>query len=196
MMLGKNPRATNSRIRRARVDCLAAELDLVTRSISISRDRPGKAPLLLEEGNWNPLPEPMGDLRGSISVASIHRRTRAMFEYRLGRGDRTWSYDHGPWITAEKAATAAGVDIPQAELIRKLLWLFYRNRWPLQFSAGCGWGSDGYGPLIVAALADPARARARAELLILTGGLQWPAGDGSLHEVAGDALADDFYASP
>lgn len=154
------------------------------------------APTLLEGGCWRPLPAPMGDLRGSISADSIERRVRAHFEFRFGRGNRTWSYDQGPWIAAERAAQAAGVGPHRASLIRKLMWLFYRNRWPLQFAAGCGWGAQGPEPLIVAALADPVRARARAELLILTGGLQRPAHDGDLEEIGGDALLDNFYASP
>lgn len=195
-MFGKNPRATDSRIRRARVDCFDAELDLNRRTISISWQRPGKLPLHLEQGVWLPLPAPMGDLRGSISADAIERRTRALLEFLFGRGNRTWSYDHGPWIAAERAALAAGVGAHQADLIHKLMWLFYRNRWPLQFSAGCGWGAGGPAPLIAAALADPARARARAELLILTGALRWPMRDGDLEEIAGDALVDNFYASP
>lgn len=195
-MLGRNPRATDSRIRRASVDCFAAELDLITRTISISWHRPGKVPLLLEEGTWLPLPAPMGDLRGSISADSVERRIRALLEFRFGRGNRTWSYDHGPWIAAERAARVVGVDAHDAGLIRKLMWLFYRNRWPVQFAAGCGWGVEGSAPLIAGALAEPIRMRARSELLILTGGLQWPAHDGDLDEVAGDALIDNFYASP
>lgn len=195
-MFGKNPRATGSRIRRARVDCFDAELDLIKRTISISWQRPGKASLVLSAGNWLPLPEPMGDLRGTICADSLERQTRALFEFRFGRGNRMWSYDHGPWIAAERAALAAGVGVQQSGLIRKLMWLFYRNRWPLQFSAGCGWGAAGAAPLIAAALAEPVRARARAELLILTGALQWPAENGDLEDVAGDELADNFYASP
>lgn len=195
-MFGKNPRAADSRLRRACVDCFEAELDLVKRTITIFWQRPGKAPLLLEEGCWDPLPEPMGDLRGNVSAPAIVRKTRALLEFRFGRGNRTWSYDHGPWIAAERRAHAAGVGAHQAELIRKQMWLFYRNRWPLQFATGCGWGPEGAGPLILAALADPARARARGELLILTGALQWPAQDGGLDEVAGDALADNFYSIP
>lgn len=187
---------SDSRIRRASVECFDAELDLRRRTIAISWQRPGEAPMLLEEGSWSPLPEPMGDLRGNISLASIERRTRMMFEFLLGRGNRDWSYERGPWIAAEQAALAAGVDVEQAELIRKLHWLFYRNRWPLQFAAGCGWGAEGCAPLIAAALADPARARARAVLLILTGALQWQIADGDLDEVAGDALIDNFYACP
>ena len=145
-MFGKNPRATGSRIRRARVDCFDAELDLIKRTISISWQRPGKASLVLSAGNWLPLPEPMGDLRGTICADSLERQTRALFEFRFGRGNRMWSYDHGPWIAA--------------------------------------------------ALAEPVRARARAELLILTGALQWPAENGDLEDVAGDELAANFYASP
>jgi hypothetical protein len=195
-MLGKNPRTSDARIRRACVDNIYAELDLSRRTVSLSWQRPGKTPMLLEEGSWSPLPEPMGDLRGSVVVASLERRTRVLLEYRLGRGNRGWSYDHGPWIAAEVTAVEAGVGAYQAELIRKLLWLFYRNRWPLQFSAGCGWGPEGYAPLIAAALVDPARSRARAELLILTGALQWQVADGDLDDVAGDAILDNFYASP
>lgn len=193
-MLGKNPRT--SRTRRARVDCFDAELDLSRRTVAISWRRPGKETTLLEEVVWSPLPEPLGDLRGSISAGVTHRRTRAMFEHRLGRGNRGWSYDHGPWIAAESTAVAAGVDGEQAELIRKLLWLFYRKRWPVQFAAGCGWGVDGYAPLIAAALADPLRARARSELLISTGALQWKMADGDLEVSAGEPSIDDFYAAP
>lgn len=195
-MFGKNPRASNARLRRASVECFDAELDLLRRTIAISWRRPGKAPILLNAGSWLPLPEPMGDLRGSISADSIERRTRMIFEFHFGRGNRIWSYDHGPWIAAERAALAAGVVVPQARLIRKLMWLFYRNRWPLQFSAGCGWGAEGAAPLISAALTNPAMARARAELLILTGALQWPAESGDLDDITGDELVDNFYASP
>lgn len=195
-MFGKNPRATDSRIRRARVDCFDAELNLIKRTIVLSWQRPGKTPVILGEGRWLPLPEPMGDLRGHISADSIGRRTRALFEFRFGRGNRIWSFDHGPWIAAERVALTAGVGHEQARLIRKLMWLFYRNRWPLQFAAGCGWGAEGVTSLITAALADPAQARARAELLILTGALQWPLKSGDLEEVAGDEILDNFYASP
>lgn len=186
----------DSRIRRARVEVFGAELDLGTRAVTISWYRPGKTPLVIGEGTWVPLPEPMGDLRGRLVVDGVDRRTCAMFESQLARGNQAWSYDDGPWIGAERAAQGVGVADYEAELLRKVLWLFYRNRWPMQFADGCGWGTDGYAPLIAAALADPARARARWELLVLTGGLQWHTAEGDLDRVAGEPHGADFYASP
>jgi hypothetical protein len=203
-MFGKISNARPSRIRRARVDCFEAELDLAARVVSISWRRDGKAPMLLGdkapmllgEGVWTPLPPPMGDLRGKIMIDHVEPRTRALFEYQFGRGNRAWSYDDGPWITAQQTARAAGVADADTELLRKVLWLFYRNRWPLQFAVGCGWGADGYGPMIKDALARPGHMRARWELLILTGALQFPRADGNLDDVDGELLRDDFYASP
>ncbi|MBZ5707804.1 hypothetical protein [Nannocystis pusilla] len=194
-MLGISTRV-ESRIRRARVEVFGAELDLCTRAVTVYWHRHGKAPLAIGEGTWLPLPEPMGDLRGRLIVDGIDRRTCAALESQLARGNQAWSYDAGPWIGAERAARAAGVDAYNAVMLRKVLWLFYRNRWPLQFADGCGWGSDGYAPLIASALADPARARARWELLILTGALQWPMTQGDLDRVAGEPHGEDFYAAP
>ncbi|WAS93670.1 hypothetical protein [Nannocystis punicea] len=184
------------RIRRARVEVFGAELDLLTRAVTISWHRPSKPPLVVGEGTWIPLPEPMGDLRGRLAVEGVHRRTCALLEYQLARGNRNWTYESGPWILAEAAARDAGLDGLAAGALRKVLWLFYRNCWPLQFADGCGWGSGGYAPLIAAALADPAHMRARWELLILTGALRRPAAEGDLERVAGDPLGEEFYAAP
>lgn len=195
-MSALNSRAADLRIRRARVDDFGAELDLHSRTISLTWQRAGKAPVVVGAGAWRPLPEPLGDLRGWIVTDCMERRLCTMLEYGLGRGDVTWSYEHGPWVTAERDARQAGVGEPEAAALRNVMWLFYRNRWPLRFAEGCGWGVQGHAPLIASALADPARARARWELLILTGALQWRACDGDLDALAGDAIIDDFYASP
>ncbi|WP_434421516.1 hypothetical protein [Nannocystis pusilla] len=144
----------DSRIRRARVNVFGAELDLRTRAATIFWHRSGKKPLVIGEGEWVPLPEPMGDLRGKLAVDGVHRRTCALLEHRLARGNRDWTYESGPWISAEATARAAGVDAPAADALRKVSWLFYCERWPLQFADGCGWGSGGYGPLIAAALTE------------------------------------------
>ncbi|PCC70689.1 hypothetical protein SAMN02745121_05426 [Nannocystis exedens] len=186
----------DSRIRHARVDVYGAELDLRTRAATIFWHRSGQTPLVVGEGTWVPLPEPMGDLRGRLVVEGLHRRTCALLEHQLARGNRDWTYEKGPWIGAEASARAAGVEAQAADALRKVLWLFYRNCWPLQFADGCGWGSRGYGPLIAAALADPIHMRARWELLILTGALQWPASEGDLERIAGDSHGDEFYAAP
>lgn len=186
----------DSRIRRARVEVFGAELDLRTRAATVFWHRSGKKPLVIGEGTWVPLPEPMGDLRGRLAVEGVERRTCALLERRLARGNRDWTYESGPWIGAEVTARAAGVEALAADALRKVLWLFYRNRWPLQFADGCGWGSSGYGPLIAAALADPAHMRARWELLILTGALQRPASEGDLERTAGDSHSEEFYAAP
>jgi len=186
----------DSRIRRARVDVFGVELDLATRAATIYWHRAGKTPLVLGEGTWVPLPEPMGDLRGRLVVDGVDRRTCAMLESQLARGNEAWSYDAGPWIGAEQAAQDAGVGVYEAGMLRKVLWLFYRNRWPLQFADGCGWGGDGYAPLIAAALADPVKARARWELLVLTGALQWRPAEGDLDRIAGEPYGAEFYAAP
>ncbi|MCY1067436.1 hypothetical protein OV090_22000 [Nannocystis sp. RBIL2] len=186
----------DSRIRRARVDVYGAELDLCTRAATIFWHRFGQVPLVVGEGAWVPLPEPMGDLRGRLVVEGVDRRTCALLEHRLARGNRDWTYERGPWVGAEATARAAGVDAGAAGVLRKVLWLFYCERWPLQFADGCGWGSGGYGPLIAAALADPAHMRARWELLILTGALQWPACEGGLERIASHSHGEEFYAAP
>jgi len=59
-MLGKNPRTSDSRVRRACVDNFYAELDLSRRAVSISVRRPGKIPTLLEMGNWSNTGHPTG----------------------------------------------------------------------------------------------------------------------------------------
>lgn len=194
-MPGQSSRV-DSRIRRARIDTIGAELDLQTRAVKIWWYRPGKTPFLIGEGTWKPLPAPMGDLRGRIVVDGVDRRTCALLEQRLARGNRAWSYEDGPWIDAEVAARAAGVETDDATTVRNMLWLFYRNRWPLQFAEGCGWGDGGVAPLIAAVLKDPARARARWELLILTGALQWPVAEGDLERIVGDVPSEEFYAAP
>jgi hypothetical protein len=195
-MLEKIAESTDGHVRRSRVDEFTAELDLSTRAIKVSWQR-GVAPAVsVGSGTWQPLPRPLGDLRGRIVAHCMQRRTRALFEYRLARGDHSWSYTHGPWVTARQAAMHAGVGEVDAESLRKVMWLFYRNRWGLDLSEGCGWGPDSYAPMIAAVLADPRRLRARWELLIMTGGLRWPVADGDLHDVTGEPILDDFYATP
>lgn len=182
-------------VRRSSVDDFIAELDLSTRVIKLWWQRGNSARVSVAGGTWAPLPDPLGDRRGRIVGHSMHPRTRARFEYRLARGERSWSYAHGPWMAAEQAALLAGVDQADAESLRKVMWLFYRNRWPIEFADGCGWGAHGHAPLIAAALAEPLRLRARWDLLILTGGLRWRTEDGD-HDVTGEPILDDFYATP
>src|SRR5688572_14457421 len=88
----------NSLLRRSSVDDFTAELDLSTRTIKVWWQRGGASPVSVGGGTWVPLPKPLGDLRGRITGHCMHHRTRALFEYRLARGDRTWSYTHGPWV--------------------------------------------------------------------------------------------------
>lgn len=186
----------NVRIRRSVVDEFTAELDLESRAIQVWWQREAGKRVRVGVGTWEPLPRPLGDLRGRIIGHGMDRRTRALFEYRLARGDRSWSYTHGPWVTARQMAMLAGVEDTDAESLRKVMWLFYRNRWPLEFSEGCGWGEDSYAAMISAVLSEPQRMRARWDMLILTGGLRWPVEDGDLQDVAGEPILDDFYATP
>ncbi len=186
----------NARVRRSRVDEYTAVLDLLTREIRVEWQRGSAAAVNVASGTWEPLPAPLGDLRGRIVGDSIHKRTRARFEHGLARGDQTWSYTNGPWVTARQQALDAGVAESDADNLCKVMWLFYRNRWPLEFAAGCGWGVDGVAPLIAAVLADPRRMRARWDLLTLTGGLRWRTEEGDLDDVNGEPILDDFYAAP
>lgn len=188
--------AAAPRVRRSRVDEFTAELDLSTRVVQLTWQPATGDAVSVGEGTWEPLPEPLGDLRGRLVGPAMHRRTRALFEYGLARGDSTWTYTHGPWVAARDAALLAGVGDRDAESLGKVMWLFYRDRWPLELSDGCGWGADGYAGMIAAVLADPRRLRARWDLLLLTGGLRWRTQDGDLEDITGEPILDDFYASP
>lgn len=184
------------RIRRAVAVEWNAELDLDAQIVTVFRKQGGRA-VVLGRGRWVPLPPPLDGLRGYVVSDELDDDTRELVEHFLGRGTRTWSFDHGPWADAERQAIAAGVGEYEAGLLRKLMWTFYADRWPLKFTAGCGFGAEGVAPLIAAALAEPLRMRARWELLLLTGGLQWVPEEGSLdHESTDDDPWHDFYDEP
>lgn len=185
-----------AQIRRTRVGHYAADLDLTTGVVSVFHHERGRSTGLVGRGRWIALPEPLGDLRGRIVLDGLDARTCAMLECSFGRGNPAWSYDEGPWVAAEHSALAAGIGDYEAEMLRKVMWMFYRQRWPLKFAATCGWGERGPDEPIAAALADPERACARWELLILTGGLQWPVAEGCLDEVEDFRGIDDFYELP
>lgn len=186
-------KSTNAHVRRTRVHEFTAELDLRTRVVRVLWQRGTAAAVNIGSGTWEPLPAPLGDLRGRIAGEGMHRRTRALFEYGFGRGDPSWSYADGPWVAARGDALDAGLAAVDADSLAKVMWLFYRDRWPLELADGCGWGPGGHAPLIAVALAEPGRMRARWDLLILTGGLRWRTEDGSLDDMTGEPLPADFY---
>lgn len=184
------------RIRRAVTVEWHAELDLDAQMVTVFRKKDGRL-VEIGRGRWVPLPPPLYNLRGRVVSDELDDDIRELLEHFLGRGMRTWSFDHGPWADAELRAIAAGVGEYEASLLHKLMWAFYADRWPLKFTEGCGFGAEGVAPLIAAALADPPRMRARWELLLLTGGLQWVPAEGSLDlESTDEDPWHDFYDEP
>ena len=180
---GERPR---SRIRRLDAVGWGAELDLDTQVVTVFETEGGRAADEIGRGRWVPLPPPLDRFRGRVVSDEIDDDTCGTLEHLLSRGTRAWSFGHGPWADAEREAIAAGVGEYEARLLHKLMWSFYRGRWPLKFT-----------PLIAAALADPQRMRARWEVLLRTGGLRWPPDDGDLEVVRDDGDPwDDFYTEP
>ena len=191
---GERPR---SRIRRLDAVGWGAELDLDAQIVTVFETEGGRAADEIGRGRWVSLPPPLDCFRGRVVSDEIDDDTCGTLERLLSRGTRAWSFGHGPWADAEREAIAAGVGEYEARLLRKLMWSFYRGRWPLKFTGGCGFGPEGVAPLIAAALADPQRMRARWEVLLRTGGLRWPPADGDLEEVRDDGDPwDDFYTEP
>lgn len=190
------PEHLTRRIRHGYAFGYVAELDVDTLDVALFFEESrttGRE--LLGHGRFELLPPPLGSLRGRLITDVLEGKLLAELEATLGRGNPAWSFDQGPWVEAERAALSAGVGAYEAELLRKVMWLYYAHRWPLKFTEGCGFGPEGPAPLVAAALAEPQRMRARWELLILTGALLWPPADGDLDDMGGGE-ADDFYAEP
>jgi hypothetical protein len=196
-MPGEHEPGGRPRIRRIDAARWCAELDLDALVVTVFETKDDHVVGVIGRGRWGPLPPPLDRFRGRVVSDELDDHTCDMLERALCRGTKTWTFGHGPWADAEREAIAAGIGEYDARLLRKLMWSFYRGRWPLKFTSGCGFGPEGVAPLIAAALADPQRLRARWEVLLRTGGLCWPPAEGDLEEVRDDGDPwDDFYTEP